>query len=301
MKKTFLLLFVMLGVLIFTFSAQAVVTNCALNADVQLKGAPFFTNGWGGGLIVSKDIVVDGLFLPRGHQWDQGAVWWDSLDNRDRHIEIDLGGLCDIESFIVQADDNDAYELFYWDRTADAWALAWAVPNYNVYGWGMQTRPNPADDTERYVLPAPIMTDALLFRGNQADGDKLFAVSEVQAFGERIAEVQIDIKPGSDPNCFNNNGHGVIPVALLGSADFDVAEIDASTVMLEGLAVKTAGKKEKLLAHYEDVNADGYMDLVVQIEDDGIVFAEGVTTATVTGELLDGTPIIGTDSICMVP
>ena len=33
--------------------------------------------------------------------------------------------------------------------------------------------------------------------------------------------VAIDIKPGSDPNCFNNDGHGVIPVAILSSTDFD--------------------------------------------------------------------------------
>ena len=33
-------------------------------------------------------------------------------------------------------------------------------------------------------------------------------------------DVEIDIKPGSDPNCFNNNGHGVIPVAILSSNNF---------------------------------------------------------------------------------
>lgn len=114
-------------------------------------------------------------------------------------------------------------------------------------------------------------------------------------------DVEIDIKPGSDPNCFNNNGHGVIPVAILGNDAFDVTQIDASTITLEGLAIKTVGKGNKLLAHISDVNADGFDDLVVQIEDVDGTFASGNGTATVTGTLLDGTPIEGTDSICVVP
>ncbi|MBW2648184.1 MAG: hypothetical protein JRE23_18930 [Deltaproteobacteria bacterium] len=116
-----------------------------------------------------------------------------------------------------------------------------------------------------------------------------------------IVEVNIDIKPGSDPNCFNNDGHGVIPVAILGSVDFDVNTIDAGSVMLEGLAVKAVGKSNKLLAHYNDINSDGHVDLVVQIEDDDLVFEEGDTIATVTGKLKDGMPIQGSDTICIVP
>jgi len=116
-----------------------------------------------------------------------------------------------------------------------------------------------------------------------------------------VLPVEIDIKPGSDPNCFNNDGHGVIPVAILGSVDFDVNTIDTGSVMLEGLAVKAVGKSNKLLAHYEDVNGDGYNDLVVQIEDDDLVFEEGDTTATVSGSLNDGMPFQGSDTICIVP
>ena len=43
-----------------------------------------------------------------------------------------------------------------------------------------------------------------------------------------LVQVDIDIKPGSDPNCFNVNGNGVIPVAILGSANFDVTRVDDS-------------------------------------------------------------------------
>ncbi|MCK4455007.1 MAG: hypothetical protein KAU99_01520 [Thermoplasmata archaeon] len=99
---------------------------------------------------------------------------------------------------------------------------------------------------------------------------------------EHPDEVEIDIKPGSDPNCFNNNGHGVIPVAILGSVTMDVTNIDPATVELEGLKVKRVGRWNKLLAHIEDVSEDGFDDMVVQIQDEAGAFPIGHSTATLT-------------------
>jgi len=46
--------------------------------------------------------------------------------------------------------------------------------------------------------------------------------------------VVFDIKPGSCPNAFNPVSKGVLPVAILGTPDLDVTEIDVSTLLLEG-------------------------------------------------------------------
>jgi hypothetical protein len=159
------------------------ITNVAMNANVTLNGS-FFTNGWGGGLVVNPNTIVDGIFVPQATQWDQGPVWWDSNDGALRSINIDLGNTFKIESLVVQADDNDAYELYYWDIPSSTWQLAWYVPT--IGGYGMQTRPNPLDDTERYLLGSPIVTNALLFQGNLGDSDTLFSVSEIQAYGSVI-------------------------------------------------------------------------------------------------------------------
>ena len=112
--------------------------------------------------------------------------------------------------------------------------------------------------------------------------------------------VSIDIKPGSDPNCFNNNGHGVIPVAILSSPDFDATQVDPTSVSLDGQSIRIVGKG-KTLAHIEDANGDGLDDLVVQIEDEDGIYLEGDTLATIMGDTLDGTSIVGTDEICIVP
>ncbi len=113
--------------------------------------------------------------------------------------------------------------------------------------------------------------------------------------------LDIDIKPGSDPNCFNNDGKGVIPVVIFGSADFSVTRIDPSTVTLEDLQVKAVGKSDNLLASLEDVDGDGFVDLVVQIQDEDGAFTSGTTTAILRGQTKKGNAIEGADTICIVP
>lgn len=119
--------------------------------------------------------------------------------------------------------------------------------------------------------------------------------------GPSVITVQIDIKPGSYPNAINNDGRGVIPVAVLGSADFEVSLILVDTVTLQGMSIKVVGKASKMLYHYEDVNGDGFDDLVLQIQDMDGAFQPGTVTATLSGELLCGTPIVGQDDITIVP
>lgn len=118
-------------------------------------------------------------------------------------------------------------------------------------------------------------------------------------FREAIPVI-IDIKPGSDPNCFNVNGHGVIPVAILGSDYFDVTTIDQTSLLFGGLEVRVRGNKGPL-CHLEDSNVDGLLDLVCQFEDNSDYWTPGDGDATLTGDLYDSTEFEGTDSICVVP
>lgn len=113
--------------------------------------------------------------------------------------------------------------------------------------------------------------------------------------------VDIDIKPNSDPSSVNLNGHGVIPVAILGSATFDVNNIDVPTVQFEGVNARTKGNGDYQCSN-QDTNGDGYIDLVCQYpEDDSYLTLQlGDVIATVTGQLLDGTPFEGTGDINIV-
>lgn len=112
--------------------------------------------------------------------------------------------------------------------------------------------------------------------------------------------VEIDIKPGSDPNCFNLNGHGVIPVAVLGSAFVNATQIDAMSLSFGGLEVRVRGNKGPSCS-IENSNGDSYLDMVCRFEDDSANWSAGEDTAALTGMLFDGTAIAGSDSICIVP
>jgi hypothetical protein len=121
-----------------------------------------------------------------------------------------------------------------------------------------------------------------------------FSFSSV-AFLPPVVKTEIDIKPGSDTNPIQPLGSGLTPVAILGSEAFDVAEVDVTTLRFaDAMPVHDA-------RHLEEVNEDGFTDLLSHYAtpDTGIAF--GQTEACVTGELLDGTPFEGCDSIQTVP
>jgi hypothetical protein len=117
---------------------------------------------------------------------------------------------------------------------------------------------------------------------------------------EAARSVTIDIKPGSDPNCFNQNGRGVIPVAILGDISLDVTVIDTSSLSFSGLDVRVKGNAQPQCG-VEDVNRDGYWDLVCQFADDSAKWALGNGEAILRGELYNGINIEGSEAICLVP
>lgn len=146
---------------------------------------------------------------------------------------------------------------------------------------------------------APVPLAMFLFV-NEQTGENMPVLTRGLVIREAVQSVEIDIKPGSDDNCLNINSHGVIPVAVLGSETFDVASVDQTSLALGGITVRIrANRYPQCGAEY--VNADEHLDLVCQFQDDSSAWVAGGDEATLEGTLLDGTPIRGTDTICLVP
>ncbi|NIO27663.1 MAG: T9SS type A sorting domain-containing protein [Candidatus Latescibacteria bacterium] len=147
---------------------------------------------------------------------------------------------------------------------------------------------------------------------------------------ESLPAIAFDIKPRSCPNPFNitwfedidikedkdhpkKNKGGVMPAAIVGSGNFDVTEVDISTLLLEGVA--------PLRSSFEDVTRpatggddcacttggpDGFMDLTLKFNCQKIAAAIGpaedgdVVALTITGSLQDGTPFEASDCVTIL-
>ncbi len=112
-----------------------------------------------------------------------------------------------------------------------------------------------------------------------------------------IPEVEIDIKPNSDPNSINQKSKGLLPVAIFGSLDFDVTQIDTTTVDFDIFEVN--GSTIATKCNIEDVDGDGIYDMICFFkikEIDHKCTAEFVV-GQIQGQLFDGTPFRGLDDV----
>lgn len=124
-----------------------------------------------------------------------------------------------------------------------------------------------------------------------------------------VVHAKLDIRPGACPNPFNGRAQGVLPVALVGTEDFDVNDVDAASLRLEGVA--------PIHLSYEDVatpfagdlcgcteaGSDGRTDLMLKFSTQDIVAAVGPLlrrdrlTLMLTGRMFDGTLIEAEDCV----
>lgn len=149
-----------------------------------------------------------------------------------------------------------------------------AVMNWNSYG---QWNDVPVSDSRMGIMERPISIEAV--------------------------EVDIDIKPGSEPNSINLKSKGVLPVAILTSDDFDAVDVDATTVFLGDLEL--SGTATPIRSGEEDVDGDGDVDLLLffsipELVDNGALDTDS-EEVILTGETFDGVFIVGSDSVRIVP
>ncbi|MGH7303512.1 MAG: hypothetical protein ACRELZ_09495 [Candidatus Rokuibacteriota bacterium] len=136
-----------------------------------------------------------------------------------------------------------------------------------------------------------------------ADGsasDRLYIEIDNLTIGNSpVIGVSIDIKPGSFPNSINLTSSGKVPVAIYGTAAFDVRAVDPATVTLAGARV-AAHKRGDPMASLEDVDGDGIPDLVLHFSTVELVLSVEDTEAVLQGRTVDGRLLRGVDSVRIV-
>jgi probable HAF family extracellular repeat protein len=226
-------------------------------------------------------------------------------------------GQCDGQVFVWDAINGmrNLQDVLINDFGLDltGWSLYYAsdvsADGQRIVGAGI----NPAGSSETWLatIPAPIM----------------FVLS-------------LDIKPGACPNPLNirpgpkdmwmpgeetptaakvaPNGPKRpiirLPAAILGTVEFEVADIDPASITLEGVAVlhwniedvSTPVSEGAEECDCTDEGADGYQDLTLKFDKSLVIEALGeicvgdTIPLMITGELTDGTPFEGTDCVVIV-
>lgn len=131
--------------------------------------------------------------------------------------------------------------------------------------------------------------------GFDVNGDGCVDDADQAVLFNRVVTIVIDVKPGEPRGTVNLASRGVIPLAVIGSAHLDVLQLDPSSVRFGPLGTREAPGR----GHIEDVNSDGFADMVLHFRTketgiqcgDSSVFLTGQTTA---GVFIEGDDLIQT-------
>lgn len=143
-----------------------------------------------------------------------------------------------------------------------------------------------------------------------------------------VIQAAMDIRPESCPNWLNRRSNGILSIALVGSAELEVDQVDTSTLLLAradgiGGTVSPETLRGQPRAELKDATGqtdvepcdcdkpkkDGVDDLVIRFRRSSIVSSLGldrfvrgdVVELTLTGTMLDGTLFWATDCVTLVP
>lgn len=107
----------------------------------------------------------------------------------------------------------------------------------------------------------------------------------------------INIRPWNPANPIYLNGTGQIPVAILSTANFAApSEVDPSTITFG----RTGDEPSLNSCEADDVNRDGFVDLVCYFDNQQAAFQQGDTTGTLKAATNSGMLLIGVDDVKIV-
>jgi hypothetical protein len=129
-----------------------------------------------------------------------------------------------------------------------------------------------------------------------ADGNGDGCITNEDEYFVFIIPVKVDIKPGSKDNPINIKSEGVLTVAILTGNNFDATEVDPLSIEFGPKSAKEVHRR----GHFEDVDKDGDIDLVLHFEVKEIGISCDTKELELTGKTLDGYTIKGKDSIRVI-
>jgi hypothetical protein len=228
---------------------------------------------------------VDACGNPTGH-----AVYVNDYDTSGFWTNVDDNIVTDHNGYGIRVFYGAAVNYSY----NDLWQNALGATDGNPIDGGGNISADPLYNPD-YTLQAgsPCI-------GAASDGEDIGRLFDQCRCAPPVLEVTIDIKPGSDPNSINPKSKGKIPVAILSTADFDApGQVDR-----DALTFGPTGDEASLAfcsRSPEDVDGDGYADLVCHFYTAKTGFQSGDEEGILKGQTVDGASIEGRDAVNIVP
>jgi hypothetical protein len=108
-------------------------------------------------------------------------------------------------------------------------------------------------------------------------------------------QVEIDVDSTGYGPRIERGRHGIVSVAILGSADFDVRDVDERSLRVGPDEAEPTSRRGR--SHRVDVNRDGEMDVVVRFEAEQTGITPADSQLCLFGQTTDGAWIEGCDAI----
>jgi len=299
--------------------------NAAFNFD-----GSFTIDAW----IFLESAPLPARFSPIVSKWDDVPEGVDHQRNYFLSVTNNVGGAtrlrCDVSStgtfgpgtVSSRAFSDTQVPLNTWTHVACVFNAA--VPSITMYINGLPAGTTPFPST----IISPTVTDPfdndrpiLIGAGDLGGIQRNFfdgRIDEVELFDRALAATEvfsifdadtsgktipivIDIKPGDDgPNPINLKSKGKVPVAILSTETFDATTLDIESIVFAGAGVNVKNNGA-LHASFEDVNADGLLDLVLHFNTQDLVLDDTSTEAILTGTTDNGRCVSATGSVKIVP
>jgi hypothetical protein len=115
--------------------------------------------------------------------------------------------------------------------------------------------------------------------------------SSLLSGGQGPAQMVIDILPGNPDNSINLAQQSIVTVAIMGSANLDINDLNPRTLKLKAVEQNLVGKSDKSMCRQQDIDGDSYKDLVCDIKTIGFRVQPGdiavvISAGTYQGESL---------------
>lgn len=262
---------------------------------------------------------VSNLFFFEGPDGTSLVVLHDKADDGHTHgsdtgggaVTFDITGLPTGSGQWVVRDDGEVSST----DTSPDWS--WATQHTDGGAWrggldgdfSITIDPAFNDAAEREPLNPGTIDEWHVLSGDASNPERTTLDLDTPVTLHSGECVTIDIKPCSDPNAIETDAKGVVSVGIKHTDEFDpndsTSGVDVSSLRFGAPDVVEGGGGAEPAhnGHVEDVvpcEGDGMADLVVHfpVEDTG--FDGDEKMGRLEGETVDGTPLIGTDSVKLV-